>query len=102
MSEKITSPLDNISDDQFKRMINKAGAEDAMKPKPEFIFGDLVVYQGNIGVVVKTWDTCKQLGCYSYEVYIRMDNDIEEIPGNELERMVVHKYVSEEDKKFYK
>lgn len=66
----------------------------------EFLFGDIVVVEGNlIGVVVKSWGgSLKETVPAHYEVYVRMHNEIRKYPINEVQRYKVrHKYLDEEE-----
>lgn len=64
----------------------------------KFCFGDIVVVDdGNIGVVVKSWINM-QNNSHSYQVYVRITHGIKEYDESEIERyMVRHKYLSEEE-----
>ena len=66
--------------------------------KPQFLFGDIVVVNGNeIGVVLKTWHELRH-NCYYYNIYNRMTNEIEELDEVMIERYRVrHKYLSEDE-----
>lgn len=61
--------------------------------KPNFLFGDIVVVEGNkIGVIVKTWESLH------YDVYVRMYNNIRVYEENEIDRYRVrHKYLDEQE-----
>ncbi len=65
----------------------------------KYTFGDIVVVRGeDIGVVVKSWAGKKGI---RHEIYVRMDNRIEEFEESEIERYLVrHKYLSEEEKEW--
>ena len=60
-----------------------------------YLFGDIVVVEENlIGVVVKTWEN---FDGYSYEVYVRMKDEIQEYREEDVARYRVrHKYLNEE------
>lgn len=64
----------------------------------KFCFGDIVVVDdGNIGVVVKSWINQKD-NSHTYEVYVRLYQGIKEYKESDIERyMVRHKYLSEEE-----
>lgn len=66
--------------------------------KAQFLFGDIVVVdEGQIGVICKTWErlTGKQTGFY-YDVYVRSHNTISEYDETQIERYRVrHKYLDE-------
>lgn len=64
----------------------------------KFCFGDIVVVEeGLIGVIVKSWTN------RSYEVYVRSYNYIKTYREIEIERyMVRHKYLSEEELQYQK
>lgn len=71
----------------------------------KFLFGDIVVVEGNlIGVVVKSWQTdinAKTFPTYMYEVYVREFNAIVEYKENQIDRYRVrHKYLNEEEMKY--
>lgn len=70
----------------------------------KFCFGDIVVVDdGMIGVVVKSW--CKSLQGKedSHDVYVRMYNGIKTYPESEMQRyMVRHKYLFEEEEEYQK
>jgi len=68
-----------------------------MKDKAKYLFGDIVVVDGNeIGVIVKTWENAS-VG-YHYEVYNRLSRTIEDYQESEIERYRVrHKELSEEE-----
>lgn len=59
----------------------------------KFCFGDIVVVdECNIGVIVKSWND------HTYDVYVRMRNDIFQYREEKIERyMVRHKYLDEEE-----
>ena len=62
----------------------------------KFLFGDIVVVNGNeIGVVVKTWQSNNS---FEYEIYNRMANSILTYAEENVERYLVrHKYLNEEE-----
>ena len=68
----------------------------------KYTFGDIVVVDKiYIGVIVKSWTSSDKN--YSYDVYVRMYNEIKNYKEDEIERyMVRHKYLSDEDKIFVK
>ena len=68
-----------------------------MKKVAKYLFGDVVVVDGNlIGVVVKTWQSTKR--GYYYEVYVRNYNCIREYDENDIQRYRVrHKELDEEE-----
>lgn len=68
-----------------------------MKKVAKYLFGDVVVVDGNlIGVVVKTWQSTKR--GYYYEVYVRNYNRIREYDENDIQRYRVrHKELDEEE-----
>ncbi len=70
----------------------------------KYTFGDIVVVEGeNIGVVVKFWlaSEGKVDGEVSYDVYVRMYNNISTYQESEIERYLVrHKYLSDEEKQY--
>lgn len=71
----------------------------------KFLFGDIVVVEGNlIGVVVKSWQTdinAKTIPTNIYEVYVREFNAIVEYKENQIDRYRVrHKYLNEEEMKY--
>lgn len=74
----------------------------------KFVFGDIVVVDGNqIGVVVKSWDRPIQggveIGEPHHDVYVRSYNAIKEYNNSEMERYQVrHKYLDEDDLIFQK
>ena len=61
--------------------------------KPNFLFGDIVVVEGNkIGVIVKTWESLH------YDVYVRMYNSIKIYDESQIDRYRVrHKYLDEQE-----
>ena len=67
-----------------------------MSKNPLYLFGDIVVVEEYlIGVVVKTW---KNFDGYSYEVYVRMKDEIQEYREEDVARYRVrHKYLNEEE-----
>lgn len=67
------------------------------KEKPKFLVGDSVVYRNlYIGIVLKSWYSPKN--GYSYDVYVRSWNRVDEIPEDQLERYRVrHKELNEEE-----
>lgn len=68
--------------------------------KAKYLFGDIVVVEGNlIGVIVKTWEHSN--GGYSYYVYVRMHYSIKEYPEEEIERYRIrHKYLDDEEMEY--
>ena len=64
----------------------------------KFLFGDIVVVEGNlIGVIVKSWETLLSKERF-YEVYVRSYNCIKEYDEQDIERYKVrHKELSEEE-----
>ena len=64
----------------------------------KFLFGDIVVVEGYlIGVIVKTWQSAMN-GDYSYEVYVRKYDCIQEYNEEDIERYKVgHKELNEEE-----
>ena len=67
----------------------------------KFVFGDIVVVEGNlIGVVVKSWFSPQRK---FYEVYVRCHNSIIEYNENEIERYLVrHKYLNQMEYEYQK
>lgn len=65
----------------------------------KFCFGDIVVVEdGFIGVVVKSWCSFDDEKEPTYEVYVRLHNGIIEYNESDIERyMVRHKYLSKEE-----
>lgn len=63
----------------------------------KFLFGDIVVVEGNlIGVIVKSWQSTVR-GNY-YDVYVRNYNSIIECDEKDIERYKVrHKELNEEE-----
>lgn len=70
----------------------------------KFCFGDIVVVDdGLIGVVVKSWCHSSQGNEPSHDVYVRMYNGIKNYPESKMQRyMVRHKYLSEEEEEYQK
>lgn len=70
----------------------------------KFCFGDIVVVDdGLIGVVVKSWCRSLQGNEPNYDVYVRVYNGIKNYPESKMQRyMVRHKYLSEEEKEYQK
>lgn len=68
--------------------------------KAKFLFGDIVVVNGNlIGVICKTWYSSTD--GYYYEVYVRNYNTIEDYYENEIERYRVrHKELNDEEMEY--
>lgn len=64
----------------------------------KFLFGDIVVVEGNlIGVIVKSWETTLSKIRF-YEVYVRSYNCIKEYDEEDIERYKVrHKELNEEE-----
>ena len=62
----------------------------------KFCFGDIVVVEdGLIGVIVKSWESG------NYDVYVRSFNGIVGYSENKIERyMVRHKYLNDEEKEY--
>jgi hypothetical protein len=67
----------------------------------KFLFGDIVVINGNeIGVIVKTWNKIS-FNTYEYEIYNRMTDKIETYLEKDVERYRVrHKYLNEEEMEY--
>jgi hypothetical protein len=69
--------------------------------KPKYLFGDIVVIEGDlIGVVVKSWETFSASGekYFNYDVYVRVSNKISNYKESEVERYRVrHKYLDEQE-----
>lgn len=65
----------------------------------KFVFGDIVVVEGElIGVVVKSWGVDNHGNESKQEVYVRNYNAIKEYPNSEIERYQVrHKELNEEE-----
>lgn len=63
----------------------------------KFLFGDIVVVDGNlIGVVVKSWKSPNR--CNYYEVYVRSYNRVNAYDERDIERYKVrHKELNEEE-----
>ena len=75
----------------------------------KFLFGDIVVVEGNlIGVVVKSWReelyssiTKRFKYKYKYEIYVREYNEILEYEERQIDRYRVrHKYLNEEEMEY--
>ena len=64
----------------------------------KFLFGDIVVVNGNeIGVVVTSWWSTR-FNTYDYGIYNRMMDGIEHYLEKDVERYLVrHKYLNEEE-----
>ena len=73
--------------------------------KPRFQFGNVVVVgNGNIGMVVKTWDgraNKNRKPGYYHEVYVRYNGLIEEYHEDDINHYVYSKELTEEEKEFY-
>ena len=82
--------LCDVSEKLIKNYMDKIKRE-------KFLFGDIVVIEGNeIGVVVKTWHNLDK--GYSYEVYVREYNKISDFKEKDIERYRVrHKYLNKEE-----
>jgi uncharacterized protein YraI len=65
--------------------------------KAKFLFGDIVVVEGNlIGVIVKTWYSYTR--SYHYEVYVRNWNIIKDYNESDIDRYRVrHKELNDEE-----
>jgi len=65
----------------------------------KYAFGDIVVVDEiNIGVIVKCWLGKNEP---NYDVYVRMDNGIENYQESQIERYLVrHKYLSDEEQEY--
>lgn len=68
----------------------------------KFTFGDIVIVEdGLIGVIVKSWISSKNGKSFNYDVYVRSYNSIRNYEENDIERYLVrHKYLSEEEKEY--
>ncbi len=60
-----------------------------------YTFGDIVVIDDEIGVVVKSWADG------SHDVYVRSYNRINSYHESEMKRYIYSKTLSEEEKEFY-
>ena len=70
----------------------------------KFVFGDIVVVEGNlIGVVVKNWSRYLPEGYTQYycEVYVRMHSKIIEYPDDQIKRYSVRHLFLDGDKLDY-
>lgn len=69
--------------------------------KPKYLFGDIVVIEGDlIGVVVKSWEIFSASGekYFNYDVYVRVSDKISNYKESEVERYRVrHKYLDEQE-----
>ena len=65
----------------------------------KFCFGDIVVVEHKlIGVVVESWCASAKGKEPSYDVYVRMHNQINNYGESQMERyMVRHKYLDEDE-----
>lgn len=72
--------------------------------KSEFYFSDIVVVDGDqIGCIVKSWgasETGSKRGRH-YEVYVRSYNEIRDYDENKIQRYIVSKILSEEEKEWH-
>ncbi len=63
----------------------------------KFNFGNIVVVDGDsIGVIVKSWSD------QTHEVYIRVNNGIKTYHESTIQHFIFSKYLSEEERSFYK
>ena len=71
--------------------------------KAKFLFGDIVVVDdGLIGVIVKTWENIDTKTLY-YSVYVRQTNSIINYNEKRIERYAIrHKYLNDEELKYQK
>ena len=65
----------------------------------KYCFGDIVVIEGNlIGVIVKSWWRSLEGGEPSYDVYVRMTEQICNYPESQIQRyMVRYKYLDDQE-----
>lgn len=67
----------------------------------KFIFGDIVVvYENQIGVVVKSWENIKA-GTFSHEVYVRSWNEIVTFDEQAMKRYIYNKELCDEEHDTY-
>lgn len=68
------------------------------------VFGDIVVVEENwIGVVVKSCGASSTGREPSYDVYVRLHNEIRNYPESQVNRYLVrHKYLNEEEVEYQK
>lgn len=67
--------------------------------KAKFYFADIVVLDGDIGCIVKTWHNERR--GYHYDVYVRSANGIIERDEADLQRYVVSKELSRAERTFH-
>lgn len=70
----------------------------------QFFFGDIVVVDsGQIGIVVKSWGP-SLLGKrgYHHEVYVRSYNGIKEYDEDKIQRYIVSKELSDEEREWHR
>jgi len=74
------------------------------KPKPIFQFSNVVVVNGSVGSILKTWDHTnskhQEKGFY-YEVYIREFNTIIEYHEKQIQHFVYSKTLSKKEESYY-
>lgn len=65
----------------------------------QYCFGDIVIVDdGQIGVIVKSWDGSLQGNPPSHDVYVRSYNGIHNYPESDIRRyMVRHKYLDDQE-----
>lgn len=69
--------------------------------RSRFQFGQVVIVEnGLIGVVCKTWESRKRQS-FDYEVYVRSYNSIQEYPEENIQHYIYSKELSEQEKEFY-
>lgn len=65
----------------------------------KFIFGDIVVVEGNlVGVIVKSWGYLKpdnKRGSMNYDVYVRSYNGFKSYEEEDIERLTYDKELEE-------
>ncbi len=74
--------------------------------KPIFQFGNVVVVDGHIGVIVKSWEPSitrkvSEANQFNHDVYVRSCNDIHNFNENEIDHYVYSKELSDDEREFY-
>jgi len=67
---------------------------------PIFQFSNVVVVgEGQIGVILKTWQHPKE--GYNYDVYVRSSNSITNYKESKIKHFIYSKYLAEDELEFY-
>lgn len=72
---------------------------------PRYGFGNVVVEENLVGIVVKSWGPMMRGGVqtddYEHEVYVRSFNGIRTYPEIKIMRFIYDKELSDEDMEYY-